>query len=135
MGSWYWIGVLAGVGVAIGLLSVGLFPRWIVAVPAALVAGAVGAAAFAGWDEAVAGLLGAVCGVLGAVPLVVGALRRGGTRVGLAAFVALGSLAVAAIAFIPVAGFLEAVALPGLGLRLRSREPERHAGLRTLARD
>jgi hypothetical protein len=134
MGSWYWIGVLAGVGVAIGLLSVGVLPRWFVAVPAALVAGAIGAAAF-GWDEAVAGLLGALCGVVGGIPLVAGALRRGGTRSGLALFVALGSLGAAALAFIPVVGFLEAVALPGLGVRLRSREPERHAGLRTLARD
>jgi len=36
---------------------------------------------------------------------------------------------------VPFVGYLEAVVLPALGLRLRSREPERHAGLRTLARD
>ena len=32
-------------------------------------------------------------------------------------------------------GYLEAVAVPALGARLRSRAPERHAGLRSLARD
>ena len=36
---------------------------------------------------------------------------------------------------LPLAGYLEAAALPVLGRRLRRREPERHAGLRTLARD
>jgi hypothetical protein len=42
---------------------------------------------------------------------------------------------VAALAFVPGLGYLEAVALPALGLRLRSRLPDRFAGLRTLARD
>ena len=41
----------------------------------------------------------------------------------------------AGLAFVPVAGYLEAVALPVLALRLRRRTPERYAGLRTLARD
>jgi hypothetical protein len=134
MGSWYWIGVLAGLGVSIGLLLAGLLPRRIVALVAAVVAAAIGVAVF-GWDEAVAGLVGGVSGGLGGRPVVAGSLRRGGTRGGLAALVALGALGAAAIAFIPVVGYLEAVALPALALRLRSREPERHAGLRTLARD
>ena len=41
----------------------------------------------------------------------------------------------AALAFVPIVGYVMAVALPALGLRTRSREPDRHAGLRTLARD
>jgi hypothetical protein len=46
-----------------------------------------------------------------------------------------GAVLAAGLAFVPVVGYLEAAALPVLGLRLRRREPERHAGLRTLARD
>jgi hypothetical protein len=56
-------------------------------------------------------------------------------RVGTAVLVGAGALVVAGLAFVPVLGYLEAAALPALGLRLRRREPDRHAGLRTLARD
>jgi hypothetical protein len=134
MGSWYWIGVLAGLGASLGVLCTGLVPRRVAAGAAAVIAGVIGITLF-GWDEALGGLVGGVTGGLGAVPVVRGALRRGGTRGGLAALVALSALGVAALAFVPVLGYLEAVALPGLALRLRSREPERYAGLRTLARD
>jgi hypothetical protein len=134
VGGWYWIGVLAGLGSSIGLLCTGLVPRQIAAVAAAAVAVALGIAVF-GWAEAVGGLVGGASGGLGAVPVVRGALRRGGTRGGLAALVSLGALLTAALAFVPVLGYIEAVALPGLGLRLRAKEPERYAGLRTLARD
>jgi len=34
-----------------------------------------------------------------------------------------------------VLGYLEALAVPLLGARLRRRAPDRHAGLRSLARD
>jgi hypothetical protein len=44
-------------------------------------------------------------------------------------------LGLALLAFIPLVGYLEAVALPVLGARLRRREPARYAGLRSLARD
>jgi hypothetical protein len=66
---------------------------------------------------------------------VAGALRRGGTRSGLALIVAAAAVGLAAVAFLPVAGYLEAVALPALALRLRRSQAERYAGLRTLARD
>jgi hypothetical protein len=39
------------------------------------------------------------------------------------------------LAFVPLVGFLEAAAVPALAARMRRREPERYAGLRTLARD
>jgi hypothetical protein len=39
------------------------------------------------------------------------------------------------VAFVPLAGYLEAVVLPALGLRMRRREGGRYAGLRILARD
>ena len=134
MGAWYWIGVFAGVGVAFGVLGGGALPRPLAVLAAALVGGAVGGAAF-GWDEAAAALGGGLTGGLGALPVVRGALRRGGTRGGLATLVGLGALGAAALAFVPALGYLEAVALPALALRLRSREPERYAGLRILARD
>ena len=64
-----------------------------------------------------------------------GTLRRGGTRGGTATLLALAALAGAALAFVPVVGYLEALAVPALGVRLRRRAPERHAGLRSLAKD
>jgi hypothetical protein len=135
MGGWYWIGVLAGVGAALGIAAAGLLLRWpLAAVLAAVAAAAIGIAVFA-WGEAVAGAVGGVAGAFGASPVVNGALRRGGTRLGLGVFVALGGLGAAALAFVPVAGYLVAAAMPVVGSRLRHRTPDRHAGLRTLARD
>jgi hypothetical protein len=90
---------------------------------------------FGQWDEAVGGAAGAICGAIGSAPLVRGTLRRGGTRGGTALLLGLAALVGAALAFVPVLGYLEAVAVPALGARLRSRAPERHAGLRSLARD
>jgi hypothetical protein len=63
-----------------------------------------------------------------------GALRRGGTAGGTAALVAVAALVAAGLAWIPVVGYLEALALPAFAARLRRREPERYAGLRTLAK-
>jgi len=135
MGSWYWIGVLAGIGAALGLFVAGSVPRWpIAAVVAAAAAAVIGAGAFH-WYDGVAGAVGGAAGGFGAAPIVTGSLRRGGTRGGLAALVGLGALATAGLAFVPAVGYLEAVAVPAVGLRLRRRAPERHAGLRTLARD
>jgi hypothetical protein len=69
------------------------------------------------------------------VQIVRGALRRGGTTGGTGILVGLAGLGVAALALIPVVGYLEAFALPALGTRVRRRAPERYAGLRSLARD
>jgi hypothetical protein len=135
MGDWYTVGLAAGLGVAVGLLAAGLVPRRYVAPLVAAVVGVGIGFLVENWDEALGGLVGGLAGGLGATPVVSGALRRGGTRGGLAALVGIGALAAAALAFVPFAGYLEAVVLPALGLRLRSREPDRHAGLRTLARD
>jgi hypothetical protein len=38
------------------------------------------------------------------------------------------------LAAVPIVGYAELVAIPLLALRMRVREPERHAGLRTLAK-
>jgi hypothetical protein len=135
MGDWYTIGVFVGLGTALGVAATGVLRRALLGlVVAAAVAVALGFA-FGQWEEALGGLVGAICGSLGSAPLVAGALRRGGTRGGTALLLALVALAGAALAFVPVLGYLEAVAVPILGLRLRRRSPDTHAGLRTLARD
>ena len=135
VGDWYTIGILAGLGAAIGVACTGVLRRGFLAlVVAVAVAIAIGFA-FGQWDEAAGGLAGAACGALGSAPLVSGTLRRGGTRGGTATLLALASLVGAGLAFVPVLGYLEALAVPLLGARLRRRSPDRHAGLRTLARD
>ena len=135
MGAWYWIGVLAGIGTSLGVFAVALVGRLVVGlVVAAVIAAAIGLAVL-GWPEAVGGAVGGICGSAGAAPIVAGALRRGGTRGATATLLGLASLLGAGFAFIPVVGYLEALAVPVLGLRARRRTPDRHAGLRTLARD
>jgi hypothetical protein len=117
MGSWYTIGILVGLGTSLGVAAAAIgFAFW-------------------EWQQVAGGVAGALCGALGSAPLVAGALRRGGTRGGTATLLGLASLVGAALAFVPVVGYLEALAVPLLGARARRREPERHAGLRSLARD
>ncbi len=139
MGSWYWIGVCAGLGVGIGVLLAGLFAGTRIALTAALVlaagAGVAIGYALGQWDEAIGGGAGGALGSIGAAQLVMGTLRRGGARFGTAIFVGLAALVLAAIAWIPVAGYLEAALVPAFAARLRGRAPERYAGLRSLAKD
>jgi hypothetical protein len=139
MGGWYWIGVAAGMGVAIGVLLVGLLAGIRTAVGIALL-GAVGGGllvglAIGGWGEAAGGMAGGALGALGASQVVSGTLRRGGTRFGTAAVFALMAVVLAALAWIPIVGYLEATLVPAFATRLRRRAPERYAGLRSLARD
>lgn len=135
MGDWYTVGILVGIGAALGVAATGLLRRALVAlVVAAVIAAAIGVAIWQ-WDEAVGGVAGAICGALGSSPLVAGTLRRGGTRGGTAALLGVAALVAAALAFVPVVGYLEAIAVPVLGARLRRRAPDKHAGLRSLARD
>jgi hypothetical protein len=135
MGDWYTVGIMVGIGVALGVATVGFVRMLIAAATIAAVAAVLIGFAFGQWDEAVGGAVGSLCGALGSAPLVSGALRRGGTRGGTALLLALVSLVGAALAFVPVLGYLEAIAVPAVGLRLRRRAPERHAGLRSLAKD
>jgi hypothetical protein len=135
MGDWYTIGILVGLGASIGLAATGLLRRAAIAfVVAAVVAAGIGFL-FWQWDEAAGGVVGAACGAFGSAPLVAGTLRRGGTRGGTATLLGLAGLVGAALAFIPVVGYLEALAVPVLGARLRRRSPDTHAGLRSLAKD
>ena len=135
MGDWYSIGILVGLGTSIGVATVAALARTL---PALVVAGAIAAVVgflVFGWGEAVGGLVGAACGTLGAAPIVTGALRRGGTRGGTAVLLGLVALVGAALAFVPVLGYLEALAVPLLGARLRRRSPDRsRRAARPLAR-
>ena len=139
MGDWYTIGRAHGLGTAFGVLFAGLL-SWtplgrIAAVVLAGAAGAVAGLLIEDWSEAVAGAVGGVLGAAAAVVVVAGALRRGGTRGGLALIVAAVAAGLAGLAFVPAAGYLEAVALPLLATRLRRTQAERYAGLRSLAKD
>jgi hypothetical protein len=135
VGTWYWIGVCAGLGAALGVLGLGVFGDVRVALPVTLVAAAAAGWFLAEWSGVIAGAIGGVLGSVGATPTVRGALARGGTRAGTAVLVGGAALVLAALSFVPVLGYLLALALPVLGLRVRRREGERHAGLRILARD
>jgi hypothetical protein len=139
MGDWYTIGLALGLGIALGTLFAGLLSATPLGRGAAVVLGGA-AGALAGtfvddWTELVAGGVGGLVGAAGAAIVVAGALRRGGTRAGLALIVAAVAAGLAVLAFVPIAGYLEAVALPFLAVRLRRTQAERYAGLRTLAKD
>ncbi len=141
MGAWYWIGVSAGFGAAVGVLLAGTLRIALIAVAVVgAVAGvgigyAVDAWQPGGWVDVVAGAAGGFAAAFGAAQIVRGALRRGGTAAGTALIVAGAAALLAALAWVPALGYVEAVAFPALAVRLRKRHPERYAGLRTLARD
>lgn len=135
MGTWYWIGACAGLGAALGVLAVAVLGDLRVALPVALLVGAGAGWLLAEVSGASAGGVGGLLGSAGAIPTVRGALARGGTRAGTALLVGLAAVALALLSFVPVLGYLVALAVPALGFRVRRRAGERHAGLRILARD
>jgi hypothetical protein len=140
MWEWYRIGLSLGLGIAIGgALSAALAPRrallGAVAIGAAGAAAALGFYAIDDWSDAVSGAVGGILGTLAAGAVVGGALTRGGTRGGTAFLILVAALGLAALAFVPAAGYLEAVGLVVLAVRARRRRPGRYAGLRSLARD
>ena len=138
MGSWYWIGLAVGLGVALGVLCAGALASsrlgTLVAVLLAAGGGILIGLGLGEWDEAIGGAIGGVLGVGGSAQFVQGALRRGGTQLATAVWIALGALVIGALALIPVVGYLEALALPIIGVRLRTRMPKKYAGLRSLAK-
>jgi hypothetical protein len=139
MWEWYRLGIALGVGVGIGVLVAGVVaPTRAGIVGAAVISAAVGAALgflIQDWDEAVCGAVGGAAGAVGAGLLVRGALSRGGTRGGTALLMAAAGLVIAALAFVPLLGYLAVVGVPALGGRLRRSASGRYAGLRILARD
>jgi hypothetical protein len=138
MTDWYTVGLFLGLGVAIGIAVVGLLGGRRIGPFAALLAAALGVAlglVLADVEEAVAGGVGGLLGAAGSAQLVRGALGRGGTRAATAFLVLIGAAAVALVALVPGLGYVEAIAVPALGMRSRRRAGKRYAGLRTLARD
>ena len=136
MDDLYWIGVLVGIGTALGVLFAALLAtsRAGVALAAVLAAGAGVLAGFGlgDWPGALAGGVGGLAGSLGAARLVTGALRRGGTRWGTATLLAGAAAGLGALAFVPALGYLAAVSVPLVGARLHRQAGRRYAGLRVL---
>jgi hypothetical protein len=120
--DWYWLGVAIGLGVAAGAA----FLRGPTVAALASLAALVGAAvivvlALPAWAF---GALG------GSAGLAWFSLRRLAVAAVPAAF-----LALAAAAFVPALGYVEALVSPVLAGRLRQRAAGRYAGLRVLAKD
>jgi hypothetical protein len=138
MGAWYTIGLCLGMGLGIGVVLVGILGSSPLGVGAgAIVGAAIGAAvglAVGDVEEAIAGGVGGILGALSAAAVVHGALRRGGTRIGVAAYLGVLGLLICVLALIPVVGYVVAVAIPLGTARMRGREAARFAGLRTLAK-
>lgn len=139
MGGWYTIGLATGLGVALGVLLSGALGSTRFGFPVALLLGAAAGAGLGlvlfGPPEALGGAVGGALGGAGAVELVRGALGRGGTRGATALLVAGGAVLLAALALIPLVGYVEAVVAPALAARLRRRAGRTYAGLRILNRD
>ena len=144
MGAWYWIGVSAGLGTAVGVLVAAVVSSG----RAAMIAGGVAAVLVAaglgfgihewqpgGWADVAVAAVASLLGLFGAAQIVKGALRRGGTRGGTGTLMTGAALVLAGLAWIPVVGYLEAIVVPIFAARSRRAQPERYAGLRTLARD
>lgn len=138
MGAWYTIGLCLGLGLGLGVIVAGLLAVNALGTGVAAVAGAVAGATigFGIGDaaETIAGGAAGFVGALAAAAVVQGALRRGATRLGLAAYLGAAGLLSCLLALIPVAGYALAVTVPFLAARMRGRQAARYAGLRTLAR-
>ena len=138
VGDWYEIGMTLGLGVAAGLLLAGLVAAWrygvLVSTLGALAIGAVAGLLIKGWIGLPGALVGALIGAVSASIVARGALRRGATTGGTAFLVGSASIFIAMLALIPLVGYVIAVVVPAVAARRARQEPERHAGLRSLAR-
>ena len=138
MGSWYTIGLSLGLGLGLGVVLVGILGSNVFGVGVGVVVGAaLGVSlglAIGDTAEAIAAGVGGSLGALSAAAAVHGALRRGGTRIGIAAYLGVLGLVICLVALIPAVGYVEAVAIPLLAARMRGRQAARFAGLRTLAK-
>ena len=137
MDDWYLIGVTLGLGIAAGVLFAGILAGlsfgWITSTLGALAVGVVAGLLVHDWTGAGGGVVGALIGTFSTAVVVRGALRSGATIGGTAVILIGAAVAVALIALIPAAGYVLAVVLPVLAVRRARSEPERYAGLRTLA--
>jgi hypothetical protein len=138
VGDWYEIGVTLGLGLAAGLLLAGLLAAWryglLTSALGALAVGALAGLLVKGWIGLPGALAGGLIGAVSASLVARGALRRGATPGGTAFLVGSASIVVGLLALIPVVGYVLAVVVPATAVRRARQEPERHAGLRTLAK-
>ena len=137
--DWYTVGLFAGLGVAVGIAVVGVLGGRRIARLALVLARRARRRARLRPGRPRGGC-GRWHGRL-ARSVRIGAARRwsacprGNPGWRPAFLVLLGAAVVALLAFVPGLGYLEAIAVPVLGMRLRRRAGKRYAGLRTLARD
>jgi hypothetical protein len=138
VGDWYSIGVALGIGLGLGLMLSGILSVNRVGVGVSLILGVVLGGSLGlvvdNTEEVVSGAIGGFLGAFSAAVVVHGAMRRGATRMGVATYVGAVGVLVLLLAFVPVAGYVLAVALPLLAVRMRGRQAARYAGLRTLAK-
>lgn len=139
MGAWYTIGLCLGLGLGLGvilsgLLGVNAVGAGVAAIVGAIVGAVFGLAVIGDYAETVAGGVAGLVGALSAAVVVRGAMRRGATRLGVAAYVSMVGLLACLLALIPLVGYLTTVGLPLLAARMRGRQAARFAGLRTLAK-
>lgn len=138
MGDIYEIGVTVGMGLAVGVLLAGVLAGWRYGLVASSV-GALGIGLVAGllvhgWLDIPGGVTGGMLGAISASTVVRGALRRGATTGATAMLLTGAAIVIAAVSLIPFAGFALAVVVPLVAYRRARSEPERFAGLRTLAK-
>lgn len=138
MAEAYEVGVALGMGVAVGIiLAAILAPRrygFVAAILGVVVIGFVGGLLIRGWLDVPGGVIGGLIGASCGAVVVRGALRRGGTMGGTAFIMGSAGIAIATVSLIPVVGYLVAIGAPIWSLRKVRSEPERYAGLRTLAK-
>jgi hypothetical protein len=136
--DWYTIGLVLGVALGLGVALAGLLAvgRAGLALAIVFAAGAGAALGYVVGEEPhiVAAIIGGAVGAVASAVLVQGALRRGGTRTGVGAYVGAAGVVVALLGLVPILGYVELLAVPLLAARMRAREAERFAGLRTLAK-
>jgi hypothetical protein len=136
--DWYTIGLCLGLGLALGIALAGFLGVNALGTGVAIVGGVlIGAAVgypIGDTEETIAGAIGGLLGAVSATVVVRGAMRRGATRLGLAAYLGAVAVLVLLLALIPIAGYVLAVALPAFVARMRGRQAARYAGLRTLAK-
>jgi hypothetical protein len=131
----YRIGVCAGGGTALGIAAAGVLRRPLIAAVVAGAVAAVVAGLIVGWiGEAIGAAVGGVLGGASASSVAAGSLRRGGTAGGTATLFLLAAIGAFALAFVPLVGYLEPLALAAFAGRARRRAGEKYAGLRSLAK-
>ncbi len=138
MGDWYEIGITVGIGVAAGIAFAGALAGlrfgFATTLLGALVVGVAAGLLVNGTIGAAGGVVGAVIGSISAAAVVRGAGRRGATLGGTALLLFGVAIVVGLLALIPAVGYVEAVVLPFVAARRARSDPEKYAGLRSLAK-